>query len=152
MHERPEQPPEGALIGMAQKRSPLSARKAAEMAGLSEGRWRQIVSGYQTVSKGVYAPVHAPAETLARMARAVGVTPEQLEEAGRADAAAELRRATGQRKLTTEENLTEMEKALTRIEKALDARDGERQERQRRAVIEALRAIIEDSASSNGSS
>jgi transcriptional regulator with XRE-family HTH domain len=53
---------------------------------------------------------------------------------------------------TTDENLTEMEKALTRIEKALDARDGERQERQRRAVIEALRAIIEDSASSNGSS
>lgn len=91
MNERPDQPDEGRLIGLAQKRSTLSARKAAAAAGLSEGRWRQIVSGYQTVSAGVYAPVRAPAETLARMAKVVGVTPEQLEQAGRPDAADELR-------------------------------------------------------------
>lgn len=91
MDERPEQSPEGRLLGLAQKRSPLSARKAAEVAGMSEGRWRQIVSGYQTVSRGVYAPVRAPAETVARMSRVVSVTPEELEAAGRPDAAEELR-------------------------------------------------------------
>lgn len=91
MSEHPDQLPEGALIADALKRSRLSARKAAERAGMSEGRWRQIVKGYQTVSAGVTAPVRGPAETVARMAHVVGVTPEQLEEAGREDAAAELR-------------------------------------------------------------
>ena len=91
MSEHPNQLPEGALIAAALKRSRLSARKAAERAGMSEGRWRQIVKGYQTVSAGTNAPVRGPAETVARMAKVVGVTPEQLEEAGRADAAGELR-------------------------------------------------------------
>lgn len=59
---------------------------------MSEGRWRQIVSGYLNVSSGVYAPVTGPPDTLARMARVVGVTAGQLEEAGRADAAQELRK------------------------------------------------------------
>jgi hypothetical protein len=65
----------------------LSAREAARRAGISEGRWRQIAGGYQVVSAGVYAPVRGPAETLARMAAVVGVTPAQLTEAGRPDAA-----------------------------------------------------------------
>lgn len=95
MEERPEQPPEGRLIGLAQKRAKLSGRKAADLAGMSDGRWRQIVSGYQTVSAGVYAPVRGPAETLARMAQAVGVTPQQLEDVDRADAAEELRTLIG---------------------------------------------------------
>lgn len=56
---------------------------------MSDARWRQIASGYQTIS-GTKVPVHAPAETLARMARTVGVTPAQLAEAGRTDAAEEL--------------------------------------------------------------
>lgn len=68
----------------------MSARTAAREAGISEARWRQIASGYQTVS-GTRVPVTAPAETLARMARVVGVTPPELEEAGREDAATELR-------------------------------------------------------------
>ncbi|MBT2453334.1 hypothetical protein [Streptomyces sp. ISL-86] len=67
----------------------MSARKAASQAGLSDARWRQIVSGYQSVS-GAHVPVRAPAETLARMAQVVGVSPEQLAEAGREDAAQEL--------------------------------------------------------------
>jgi hypothetical protein len=65
----------------------LSAREAARRAGISEGRWRQIAGGYQVVSAGVYAPVHGPAQTLARMAAVVGVTAAQLTEAGRPDAA-----------------------------------------------------------------
>lgn len=48
------------------------------------------MNGYRPEA-GQYIPVRAPAETLARMAQVVGVTPEQLEQANRADAAAELR-------------------------------------------------------------
>lgn len=91
MDERPNPPPWGVLIAEALKESGLSARKAAGKVPISEGRWRQIVTGYQNVSAGVYAPVRGPAETLARMARVVGVTPEQLDEAGREDAAEALR-------------------------------------------------------------
>lgn len=91
MDQRPEQLPEGELVARAQKRLDLSSRKAAPLAGISEGRWRQIVNGYQNVGSGVYAPVRAPADTLARMAHVVGVTAQQLDEAGRPDAAEELR-------------------------------------------------------------
>lgn len=61
------------------KRRGLSARKAAEMADLSEARWRHIVSGAQPVTSGVWAPVRGPAETVARMARVVGLTHEAFE-------------------------------------------------------------------------
>jgi Helix-turn-helix domain len=87
MPERPAPPPWGALIMTALAREGLSVREAARRAGLSEGRWRQITAGYQIVSPGVYAEVHGPAATIARMASVVGVTPEQLTEAGRDDAA-----------------------------------------------------------------
>lgn len=74
----------------------LSAREAARRAGLSEGRWRQITAGYQVVSPGVYAQVHGPAGTVARMAAVVGVTPAQLRTAGRPDAAEALVSHRGQ--------------------------------------------------------
>jgi hypothetical protein len=87
MEQRPEQPPEGKLIGDAAARLELSIREAARRAGLSYGRWRQICQGYQNVSPGSFAPVHAPAKTVAKMAKVVGVTPAQLAKAGREDAA-----------------------------------------------------------------
>jgi hypothetical protein len=87
MSERPSPPPWGSLVTKALAGAKLSAREAARRAGISEGRWRQIAGGYQVVSAGVYAPVHGPAQTLARMAAVVGVTPAQLTEAGRPDAA-----------------------------------------------------------------
>src|SRR5215469_2152704 len=87
MADRPDPPPWGALIAAALRAAGMSAREAARRAGISEGRWRQIASGYQVVSAGVYAPVHGPAGTLARMAAVVGVTPAQLRKAGRPDAA-----------------------------------------------------------------
>ncbi len=92
MGDRPEPPPWGALIAAALRRAGLSAREAARRAGLSEGRWRQITSGYQVVSPGVYAEVRGPAATLARMAAVAGVTPAELRAAGREDAADELAR------------------------------------------------------------
>lgn len=96
MTDRPEQLPEGRLIALAQKRARLSGREAARRAGMSEGHWRAIVSGSRSISKGNWVPVGAPADTLARMAEAVGATPEQLEAAGRADAAEELRELTAE--------------------------------------------------------
>ncbi|OMC00349.1 hypothetical protein A5733_04355 [Mycobacterium sp. NS-7484] len=85
-------PPEAELIERlrAEIRPPLSARAAARAAGISEGRWRQIVKGYNKATSDVRVPVIAPAETLARMAKAVGAGPEQLSEVGREDAADEL--------------------------------------------------------------
>lgn len=84
--------PEARLIEASREelRPRLSARRAAELSGISEGRWRQIVKGFQQVTKDVRVPVRAPAETLARMANTVGVTPEQLRDVDRNDAAAEL--------------------------------------------------------------
>lgn len=91
MDERPEQPPEGKLIEEAAGDLGLSIREAARRAGISYGRWRQIVKGYQNVSPGSYARVHAPAKTLAGMARVVRVSADDLEQAGRGDAADILR-------------------------------------------------------------
>lgn len=68
----------------------MSVRKAAAAAEISEGRWRQIIKGYNQVDKQTSVPVRAPASTLARMARAVGATPDQLREVGRDDAADEM--------------------------------------------------------------
>jgi transcriptional regulator with XRE-family HTH domain len=103
MADRPEPPPWGAVLATALKRAGLSAREASRRAGISEGRWRQIASGYQVVSPGVYAAVRGPAATLARMAAVAGVTAAQLCEAGREDAARELARQ--QQRLPGEEML-----------------------------------------------
>ncbi|MBB3035567.1 helix-turn-helix domain-containing protein [Hoyosella altamirensis] len=65
----------------------LSIRRAAELAGISEGRWRQIESGFQWVRAGDKARVDAPPETLARMASVLGISARELKEAGRSDAA-----------------------------------------------------------------
>ncbi|MEU5834553.1 hypothetical protein ABZ820_12885 [Streptomyces diacarni] len=86
---RPEPPPEAALIQAALRRSRLSARQAAKEAGLSDARWRQITSGYQSVA-GEKIAVHAPPDTLARMAHVVGITADELTEADRSDAATSL--------------------------------------------------------------
>lgn len=75
----------------AMKRLRLSGRKASDLAGMSEGRWRQIVNGYQNPTAGVFIAVTGKADTLARMAKVVGVTSDDLQKAGRADAADELR-------------------------------------------------------------
>lgn len=122
MNERPEQPREGRLIAVAQKRARLSGRKAADRAGMSEGHWRAIVSGSRSISAGVWVPVHAPAATLARMAQVVGVTPDQLADAGRADAAEELRAlppvAPETQRLTVEEleaRVAELEAEIAEI-------------------------------------
>lgn len=86
-------PPEAVLVEVARKALPRShsaVSKVAKLAGISESRWRQIAKGYQQATKDTRVPVRAPADTLARMAKAVGIAPEQLLEVGREDAAEEL--------------------------------------------------------------
>lgn len=83
-------PPEALLLEEARKRIPKkrnAVAKVAKRAGISEGRWRQIAKGYQQATKETRVAVRAPADTLARMAHAVNVTADQLDEAGRSDAA-----------------------------------------------------------------
>ena len=92
--QRPEQPPEGRVIAAALERSSLSIREASKRAGISYGRWRQVVSGIQNVSRGNIAPVtNVPAATIARMALAAGATPEEMEREGRRPDAAQMMRA-----------------------------------------------------------
>lgn len=78
-NEQPKQTPEGAIIETHQRQKGLSSRKAAELAGMSDARWRQIVNGYQSIAKGLKAPVVGPPETIARMAKVVGAHYSEFE-------------------------------------------------------------------------
>lgn len=82
-HQRPE----GALIENALRLKRMSARKAAEKAGMSDARWRQIVNGYASAGAGQVVEVRGPDDAIARMARVAGVSAEQLRKAGRPEAA-----------------------------------------------------------------
>lgn len=85
---RPPQPLVMQLIRERREQHPkLSIRKAADAAGISEARWRQLESGSRSTPLG-YAAETAPDSPLARMAHAVGVTPAELREAGHPEAAA----------------------------------------------------------------
>lgn len=90
--DEPAQRPEGRLIQEAAERRNLSARKLAPLAGISEGRWRQIVNGYQSLGGAGRIAVVGPPLTVARMALAVGVDADQLRRADREDAASALER------------------------------------------------------------
>lgn len=158
MVQRPEQRREGALIAEGLKRTRLSQRKAAERAGISEVRFRAIMHGYQTVAAGQYIAVKGPSDTVARIAQVLGITPEQLDEAERPDAAEDLRtllrdqpgKATG----VPQEPGEEDDGVLAAIETALDrlvaARQAELREQMRerddalQAELEALRRRVAD--------
>jgi transcriptional regulator with XRE-family HTH domain len=146
MDTRPEPPPWGKLIIDALQESGLSARKAATKAGISDGRWRQIALGYQNVSAGVYAPVRGPAETLARMARVVGVTPEQLEQAGRPDAATELRELSGGNGRPSNLETAELlRQKILELRTAMDEKFGPENKQVRDHLIGGLEAMVDES-------
>lgn len=88
-----ETPPEAELIRRSRESAelPLSRRQAAGRAGISPSQWSDIERGHKQAGSGVTVPVQATAETLARMARIVGATADDLAAAGREDAARELR-------------------------------------------------------------
>ena len=77
----------------------MSRRQAAAKAGISPSQWSDVERGHKKAGPGVIVPVRATAETLARMAQAVGVSDVELAAAGREDAAQQLRTADRQRGL-----------------------------------------------------
>lgn len=111
------------LIETRRLASGMSMRRAAAAADLSEGRWRQIVKGYQQAAKGIRVPVNAPDETLARMANAMKVHPDEMETAGHPEVAALMRdmasgptataTATAASHLSDDELLAELSRRLT---------------------------------------
>lgn len=89
--KRKHQRPEGALLEQAMKAPPkTSGRQLAEMVGLSEGRIRQIVNGYKSEA-GMVLPIVGPADTVARLAAALEIAPDEFVAAGREDVADILR-------------------------------------------------------------
>lgn len=83
---RPDPTPEGALIKARLKRIGLSQRALAEKVKLSEARVRQVINGYASIGAGRTTEVVAPAETVARLALAAGIVPDDMRSA-RSDAA-----------------------------------------------------------------
>lgn len=84
--------PLGALFEAVRqaKRPKLSQNAVAKAARTSSTTYRRIISGTSRFG-GQDVPFEGSADTVAQIARALGVTSEQLEEAGRTDAAEELR-------------------------------------------------------------
>jgi len=87
MAQPPEPPPEALLLARKRRARRLSPAEAARLTGFSASTYRQTENGYHVPAKGVYVEKIAPAETLARMLHALGGTPRELIDAGRADAA-----------------------------------------------------------------
>src|SRR5687767_10198333 len=83
--------PLGRLLEDRRTRAGLSQTAAAERAGISQGRWRQIIIGFIERADG-RSPTHPSPELLAHMASAVGMTPHELDNADEPQAAEELRR------------------------------------------------------------
>ena len=146
MDERPQQRPEGALIAAALKRARISQREAARRAEMSENRWRAIMHGYQSVGEGVNASVRGPAETLGRMAHVVGVTPEELEAAGRPDAAESLRKLQAGSGRTTREMQSELRRRLAELRTVMDQELGDENRPVRDALFGGLEALVEESS------
>lgn len=63
----------GSELAAARKRRGLNVRQAAQRAGISEGRWRQLELGYQQVAAGVRVPANPKPTTVRAVADAVGL-------------------------------------------------------------------------------
>lgn len=67
----------GQLMQRARETAGYSKRQAAEKAGISEGRWRQLEDGWE-VSRGVRQPVRTTPKTMAQIAHAMGIDESKL--------------------------------------------------------------------------
>ena len=89
-HDLPPSTAEGALVRRARERvrPKISIATAAKQANMSPENWGHVERGYQSMGRNQPArTVIPPAGTLAHMANAVGITPQELESIGRSDAA-----------------------------------------------------------------
>ncbi len=82
----PPAPPEAEVIKLARKATGMTALTAATEAGISPTYWRDVERGHGG-RRGRQVAVRASDRMLAAMARVTGVSPDQLAEAGREDAA-----------------------------------------------------------------
>ncbi|MEU8196376.1 helix-turn-helix transcriptional regulator [Microbispora amethystogenes] len=86
----PSPTPEGRLIRRVREslRPRLPVAAAAERAGVGEATWGNTERGYRTMGRNSPPqPFRPSAQSLAHMAHAIGLTPADLEEVGREDAA-----------------------------------------------------------------
>ncbi len=67
----------GRRIEAARVAARLSKRQAAKRAGISDGRWRQLEAGHETVRGQIYSVKTTPA-TIARIASALGLPLDEL--------------------------------------------------------------------------
>lgn len=81
--------PAGAVLEGARELTGLSKRSAASLAHISEGRWRQIVTGVEKRGKGVELPVNPKRDTLIAMAVAVRADVNAVLEAAGMEATSE---------------------------------------------------------------
>jgi transcriptional regulator with XRE-family HTH domain len=89
--QAPSPPPEASLLHRARESAEITMAEAAKTAGITDTRWSQIERGHER-RKGIDVPARAKAGTLARMARAIGISPERLESEGQRPDAAEILR------------------------------------------------------------
>lgn len=85
----PDPPPWGLLIARARAARGLSPEQAVErlLIALTGSRWRQVEAGYVLRKRGEWIKTGwNDDDTIAHMAWAVGVAPEQLTDIGRAEA------------------------------------------------------------------
>lgn len=122
-------PFDAALIERKRKQAGKSAREAAIAAGLSPTHWREVERGLAAAS----------AETMARMASVIWVTPEELDTAQRPDAAAELRRLLDAE--PPDLAVTEVRALAERIAAQRGMTEGQK----RRVTERMLRALEDDS-------
>ncbi len=101
MSVQPAVPAEAVLIRQRREAAvpAMSRRQAAVKTGISASQWSDIERGHKKAGPGVVVPVQGTAETVARMARVVGVGADDLAAAGRDDAAHQLRTFENERGL-----------------------------------------------------
>jgi hypothetical protein len=124
-HDDDDLPPEADLIRRARGARKMSPEDAAPLAGVIKARrWRQIEGGW---------PVSD--EVLAHMAAAVGVSPAQLDEVKRGEAAQILREIARQTAVPDLSVLTEDEqKILATFIRLIETRLAERDQDGRRGA------------------
>lgn len=68
----------GARVKTRREELGLAIRAAADTAGVSEGRWRQIEKGYQSAAAGHRLPVRPGPRVLRSMAQTLDLDPDEL--------------------------------------------------------------------------
>jgi transcriptional regulator with XRE-family HTH domain len=125
--------PEGILIRRGRLASGMSVPEAAQKAEISVSRWNQLEAGYETRG-GVRRPIRIPDGPLAAAALTVNVTPKQLADAERYEAAAVVEEAMKQRQRRWE--------FIPEDPAELAIRDLPVSDREKRALVAAHRAWI----------